>query len=85
MEIPGDRAVSPLQFIPSSWRQWGVGNPNNIYDSTLAAGRYLCAGETDPTAPAQLQAAIYRYNHSASYVAELPAGGTGFTDPYSAR
>ncbi|MBV8992757.1 MAG: hypothetical protein JO287_03425 [Pseudonocardiales bacterium] len=64
-----DRAVGPMQFIPSSWRQWGIGNPNNIYDSTLAAGRYLCAGGADLTDPAQLRAAIYRYNHSASYVA----------------
>jgi hypothetical protein len=63
-----DRAVGPMQFIPSSWRSWGVGNPNNIYDSTLAAGRYLCAGGADLSDPAQLQAAVYRYNHSATYV-----------------
>ena len=64
-----DRAVGPMQFIPSSWRRWGVGSPNNIYDSTLAAGRYLCAGGTNLSDPTQLQAAIYRYNHSADYVA----------------
>jgi hypothetical protein len=63
-----DRAVGPMQFIPSSWRRWGVGSPNNIYDSTLAAGRYLCAGGTDLSDPAQLQMAVYRYNHSATYV-----------------
>lgn len=63
-----DRAVGPMQFIPSSWRRWGVGNPNNIYDSTLAAGRYLCAGAADLSQPAQLQTAVYRYNHSTAYV-----------------
>lgn len=63
-----DRAVGPMQFIPSSWRSWGVGSPDNIYDSTLAAGRYLCAGGADLSDPAQLQAAVYRYNHSATYV-----------------
>ncbi|MFZ0120239.1 MAG: lytic transglycosylase [Pseudonocardiaceae bacterium] len=63
-----DRAVGPMQFIPSSWRSWGVGSPNNIYDSTLAAGRYLCAGGADLSDPAQLQMAVYRYNHSATYV-----------------
>lgn len=63
-----DRAVGPMQFIPSSWRSWGVGSPNNIYDSTLAAGRYLCAGGADLSDPAQLQAAVFRYNHSAAYV-----------------
>ncbi|MGH3773169.1 MAG: lytic transglycosylase domain-containing protein [Pseudonocardiaceae bacterium] len=63
-----DRAVGPMQFIPSSWRGWGVGSPDNIYDSTLAAGRYLCAGGADLSDPAQLHAAVLRYNHSAAYV-----------------
>jgi membrane-bound lytic murein transglycosylase B len=63
-----DRAVGPMQFIPSSWRSWGVGSPNNIYDSTLAAGRYLCSGGANLSDPVQLKAAIYRYNHSATYV-----------------
>jgi hypothetical protein len=73
-----DRAVGPMQFIPSSWRQWGVGNPNNIYDSTLAAGRYLCAGDINLSDPAQLQAAVYRYNHSASYVAIVLQWANGY-------
>ncbi len=71
-----DRAVGPMQFIPSSWRGYGVdgngdgvANPNNIYDATVATGLYLCGGDTDLSVPAQLQAAIYRYNHSATYVA----------------
>jgi len=73
-----DRAVGPMQFIPSSWRQWGVGNPNNIYDSTLAAGRYLCAGGANLADPTQLQAAVYRYNHSASYVAVVLQWAQGY-------
>jgi len=70
-----DRAVGPMQFIPSSWRTYGVDgngdgvtNPNNIYDSTVATGLYLCAGGTDLSDPAQLQASVFRYNHSATYV-----------------
>ncbi|MDQ3906161.1 MAG: lytic murein transglycosylase [Actinomycetota bacterium] len=70
-----DRAVGPMQFIPSSWRLYGVdgngdgvGNPNNIYDSTVATGLYLCAGGSNLSDPAQLQAAVFRYNHSAAYV-----------------
>jgi membrane-bound lytic murein transglycosylase B len=66
-----DRAVGPMQFIPSSWRRYGVGDPDNIYDSTLAAGRYLCAGGTDLSDPAQQQAAVFRYNHSAPYVTSV--------------
>ncbi|MFY9807706.1 MAG: lytic murein transglycosylase [Pseudonocardiaceae bacterium] len=71
-----DRAVGPMQFIPSSWRAYGVdgngdgvANPNNIYDATIATGRYLCAGGTDLSVPVQQQAAVFRYNHSATYVA----------------
>ncbi len=70
-----DRAVGPMQFIPSSWRAYGVdgngdgvANPNNIYDSTITTGLYLCAGGSDLSNPAQLQAAVFRYNHSATYV-----------------
>jgi hypothetical protein len=71
-----DRAVGPMQFIPSSWRNYGVDgngdgvtNPNNIYDATVATGMYLCTGGTDLSDRTQLSAAIYRYNHSATYVA----------------
>jgi hypothetical protein len=70
-----DRAVGPMQFIPSSWRAYGVdgngdgvANPNNIYDSTITTGLYLCAGGADVANPAQLQTAVFRYNHSATYV-----------------
>ena len=70
-----DRAVGPMQFIPASWRAYGVdgngdgvANPNNIYDATVTTGLYLCAGGADLADPAQLQAAVFRYNHSADYV-----------------
>ncbi|MGH3767877.1 MAG: Ig-like domain repeat protein [Pseudonocardiaceae bacterium] len=66
-----DRAVGPMQFIPASWRVYGTGNPNNIYDSTLAAGRYLCAGGADLSDPTQEAVAIYRYNHSVTYVSTV--------------
>jgi hypothetical protein len=66
-----DRAVGPMQFIPSSWRGYGTGNPNNIYDSALAAGRYLCAGGADLSDPVQEAVAVYRYNHSAAYVSNV--------------
>jgi hypothetical protein len=70
-----DRAVGPMQFIPSSWRGYGVdgngdgvANPNNIYDSTVATGLYLCNGGVNLSDPVQQQAAVFRYNHSATYV-----------------
>lgn len=72
------RAIGPMQFIPSSWRAYGVGNPNNIYDSTIAAGRYLCAGGADLAEPTQQAAAIYRYNHSALYVSNVMRWAQGY-------
>jgi membrane-bound lytic murein transglycosylase B len=69
-----DHAVGPLQFIPSTWRRWGRnGNPNNIYDASLAAATYLCAAVPDVTTDAGLAAAFHAYNHSDGYVAEVLA------------
>jgi hypothetical protein len=64
-----ERAVGPMQFLPSTWSIWGGGgNPNNVYDAALAAGRYLCAGGRNLSDPAQQVAAVFSYNHSDSYV-----------------
>ncbi|WP_308294231.1 hypothetical protein [Streptomyces sp. ST2-7A] len=70
-----DRAVGPMQFIPSTWAGWGadgngdgVSDPNNVYDATLAAGHYLCAGSRDLSRPADLDRALLSYNNSREYV-----------------
>ena len=70
-----DRAVGPMQFIPSTWARYaadgngdGVADPNNIHDAALAAGRYLCSGGLDLSDSQQLRTAIYRYNNSWAYV-----------------
>lgn len=70
-----DRAVGPMQFIPSTWDRWGVdGNrdgiadPHNVYDAALAAGWYLCAGERNLRDIVDLREAIFSYNHSDEYV-----------------
>ncbi|HEX5569707.1 MAG TPA: lytic murein transglycosylase [Streptomyces sp.] len=70
-----DRAVGPMQFIPSTWASWGAdGNgdgrkdPNNIYDAALAAGRYLCAGGRDLSSQGDLEQAILSYNRSREYL-----------------
>ncbi len=69
-----DRAVGPMQFIPSTWR-WagrdadgdGTASPDNIGDATLAAAGYLCRSG-DLSVPERLTAAVYRYNPSNTYV-----------------
>ncbi|MFJ5724344.1 lytic murein transglycosylase [Streptomyces sp. NPDC093149] len=70
-----DRAVGPMQFIPSTWAHWGRdGNgdgrrdPNNVYDAALAAGYYLCAGARDLSVKGDLDRAILSYNHSDTYL-----------------
>ncbi|MFF3458932.1 lytic transglycosylase domain-containing protein [Streptomyces sp. NPDC002730] len=75
-----DRAVGPMQFIPSTWAVWGSdGNgdghrdPGNVYDAALAAGRYLCAGGRDLSEAADLDRAILGYNHSTAYLRTVRA------------
>ena len=69
-----DRAVGPMQFIPSTWRFAGVDangdgvkDPQNMADSAAATGRYLCSGPGDLRRPEDLRSAILRYNASDSY------------------
>ncbi|WP_426363351.1 lytic transglycosylase [Streptomyces sp. E-08] len=70
-----DRAVGPMQFIPSTWATWGQDansdgkkDPNNIYDAAQAAGLYLCANDRDLALKADLDQAILSYNRSREYL-----------------
>lgn len=70
-----DRAVGPMQFIPTTWATWdvdangdGVADPQHIDDAALAAGRYLCSHGGDLRDSGPWVRAIRAYNHSDSYV-----------------
>jgi Peptidase family M23/Transglycosylase SLT domain len=67
-----DRAVGPMQFIPSSWAIFGVdGNgdgrrdPHNMYDAVPATVKHLCPSGT----VGDIEAAVFAYNRSSYYVA----------------
>ncbi|HEY8652637.1 MAG TPA: hypothetical protein VIL87_06015 [Dermatophilaceae bacterium] len=75
-----DRAVGPMQFIPSTWQvvgvdadRDGVRNPQDMTDAASAAGIYLCSGPGDLSNPGELHSAIMRYNASDSYVQMVTA------------
>jgi len=78
-DVVWDRAVGPMQFIPSSWATFGRDgdgdgkvNPHNIYDAALAAAAHLClASPGDYDIEAELATALRRYNNSASYVLDV--------------
>ncbi len=69
-----DRAVGPMQFIPSSWQLYGrdgngdgLADPHNYYDAALAAGEHLCRAGHDTATAVGRRAAVLGYNHSESY------------------
>jgi hypothetical protein len=68
------RAMGPMQFLPGTWARYasdgdgdGVADPQNLYDATLAAARYLCSGGLNLRDQSQVMAAILRYNNSMPY------------------
>src|SRR3954453_3178185 len=75
-----DRAVGPMQFIPSTWRAYGVdadgsgkADPFNVNDAALAAANYLCHAGGNLRTDAGQRKAVMAYNHSDSYVNEVLA------------
>jgi len=68
------RAMGPMQFLPGTWSRYaadgdgdGKADPQNVYDATLAAARYLCSGGLNLREQSQVLTAILRYNNSMAY------------------
>jgi soluble lytic murein transglycosylase-like protein len=58
-------ARGPMQFLPSTWRVYGMGGDiDDPHDAILAAANYLRRSG----APRDYDRALYAYNHSAHYV-----------------
>ena len=67
-------AIGWMQFMPSTWRRWGVDasgdgrvDPANPADAIFAAARYLAAAG----AGSDLRRAIFAYNHADWYVNDV--------------
>ncbi len=57
-------ARGPMQFLPATWRQYGLGGDiDDDADAILGAANYLRASG----APGELRRALFAYNHSKDY------------------
>jgi membrane-bound lytic murein transglycosylase B len=80
-----DRAVGPMQFIPTTWDSWGADgdgdgrvDPHDIDDAALAAARYLCAAGTDLSGSAGWSRAVLAYNNSGDYARRVARTATEY-------
>jgi membrane-bound lytic murein transglycosylase B len=86
-DLTHDRAVGPMQFIPSTWARYaadgnddGLADPQNLYDAAHAAATYLCTAGGDLTTDAGIRQAILSYNHSNAYVTKVLSFTTDYVN-----
>lgn len=84
-DLEWDRAVGPMQFIPTSWEIYGsdgngdgVVDPHNIYDAALAAAKHLCGSTSGLQSEGAFQLALSGYNRSVSYGLEVMGHSAGY-------
>ncbi len=82
-----DRAVGPMQFIPTTWDLYGadgnedgIADPQNIYDAALSAARYLCAAPGSMITTDGEQAGYWAYNHDLVYSDNVTRSGRRYHD-----
>jgi soluble lytic murein transglycosylase-like protein len=81
-------AVGWMQFLPSTWRRWGVdasgdgvADPYDPQDAIFSAARYLDAARG---ARGDIRRAVFAYNHANWYVNEVLSIAASLPDSYGA-
>ncbi|GAA4611790.1 hypothetical protein GCM10023195_50170 [Actinoallomurus liliacearum] len=82
-------ALGPMQFMPATWRTYGVDGDGDgkadimdPYDAVPAAAKYLCASGAG-RGGSGLSRAIWAYNHSQSYVNNVLSLAQAYARRYS--
>lgn len=82
-----DRAMGPMQFIPETWRLYGVDanndgvvSPDNFDDAALSAAGYLCWRGGDLATPEGWMKALRAYNLSDQYARTVRDWATAYAD-----
>jgi membrane-bound lytic murein transglycosylase B len=80
-----DRAMGPMQFIPETWRLYGVDanndgviSPDNFDDAALSAAGYLCWRGKDLSTPRGWMDALRAYNLSDQYARTVRDWATSY-------
>ena len=81
------RAMGPMQFIPDTWKLYGVDanndnviSPDNFDDAALSAAGYLCWRGKDLSTPRGWMEALRAYNHSDQYARTVRDWATAYAD-----
>ncbi len=84
------RAMGPMQFIPETWRLYGVDanndgvtSPDNFDDAALSAAGYLCFRGKDLATARGWMNALRAYNHSDHYARTVRDWATAYAEGHS--